>query len=250
MTKINCIIIDDDIMAVENLSAMLNKNPTINILATSCTFDDAKIKIEYHKPDLIFLDINLGDKTGFQLLDICTKTYQYVIFTTGYIEHTLESFNYDTIHYLLKPINITQLNEAVSKAMNFVFPELRNTGIPETLKAAKIVNGMMFVPENNIWHSINIDEIVYMEADTSYTNIYMFDKKQYCLSKRMKLLEATFSRHIQFVRVHKSFIVNLKYLIAIKKGVKSSLSLMRYDLQIPISTQRKKDIFDYILKKY
>lgn len=120
--KIQTLIIEDSKMDFELLKHILLKYPEINVVSTTTNKSDALIAIKEHKPDLIITDILLnGKNTTFEILDECNDFYKFVIFTTGHKDFVLKGYDYRVLHYLIKPIEETQLAKAIERVKNMLF---------------------------------------------------------------------------------------------------------------------------------
>ncbi len=191
------------------------------------------------------MDIKLGKDSGFTVLDQTKGFYKFVIFTTAYSEYSLSAFNYQTLHYLLKPIDIDMLDKAVDKVINF-FEATSNTVNPydEINKLNLILNNKngktIFVPEKNSWLAINTDQILYVKAEASYSYINTL-VKNIKVSKNLSAMEKMLEGQDHFFRVHRSYIINTLYIKSLKKGNDSSIELINGE-NIPIS-QNEKNVF-------
>ena len=170
--KIKAFIVEDISHSIKTLEILLQKYDEIELVGFATNAEEAIEKIKELKPDVLFMDIKLGKDSGFTVLDQTKGFYKFVIFTTAYSEYSLSAFNYQTLHYLLKPIDIDMLDKAVDKVINF-FEATSNTVNPydEINKLNLILNNKngktIFVPEKNSWLAINTDQILYVKAESS-----------------------------------------------------------------------------------
>jgi DNA-binding LytR/AlgR family response regulator len=191
MTKLGCLIIDDEPNAGQLLQDYIGKVPYLT-LKGNCF--DALEALEFlsHTPiDLIFLDIDMPGLSGIELVNILPKE-QRVIFTTAYSEYALESYEYNVIDYLLKPITFRRFMMAVAKAAS---------GMPPVLQAEEY----MFVKSDKQMVRINFRDIIYFEALKEYICIHTKNQK-IVTYKRMKELLDRLPGH--FTRIHNSYIIN------------------------------------------
>lgn len=242
--KIRSIIIDDIKSSVQTIVEFCKEIPEIDIIETANTVEEGILKVNELKPELLFLDIQLGNKSGFDLLDACAGNYQQVIFISAYENYALESYNYSTLHYLLKPISLEDLKLAVSKAQK------RNHQLNDIIKQLDEMRAILthnqtttklFLPTNNVWKSIDIANISYIEAKASYCMVIV-GNSELMVSKPLKYFEDMLAQHTDFFRVHKSYIVNLQKVKEVYRGLKPKV-ILDSGTEIPLSLQMKDRIF-------
>lgn len=244
--KIKAFIVEDISHSIKTLEILLQKYDEIELVGFATNAEEAIEKIKELKPDVLFMDIKLGKDSGFTVLDQTKGFYKFVIFTTAYSEYSLSAFNYQTLHYLLKPIDIDMLDKAVDKVINF-FEATSNTVNPydEINKLNLILNNKngktIFVPEKNSWLAINTDQILYVKAEASYSYINTL-VKNIKVSKNLSAMEKMLEGQDHFFRVHRSYIINTLYIKSLKKGNDSSIELINGE-NIPISQNEKNDFF-------
>lgn len=208
---LSCVIIDDEGKARRILETMLHEHcPEVQVVATAEDVPSGVKVIQKHKPDVVFLDIEMPGYTGFQLLEFFEQPDFEVIFTTAYSEYALQAFQVSAVDYLLKPIQIDQLRASVEKAIRLHgnsqvmerLTALRENMEESTLQkiALPVSDGLRFVP---------LKEILYLKADGSYTNIFLLDGSRILISKKIKEFENTLSPRNNFFRTHRSYIINL-----------------------------------------
>lgn len=235
--KYNYIIIDDDDFARETLEEMLSKIPQLNLLKSSSDSAMAIKHLAVLKPDLVFLDVNMPKKSGIEIqkeiLQLNLKTK--VIFTTAHKEYVLEAFKNQAFDYLVKPIRKSELHETLSRFLEGV----NNTGSNEvkTSTSSEIVI-------KNAFGSLILkhEDIIYVEADGSYTKIYLKNGDKEILSKNIGKIEALFNSS-PFFKVSRSHIINLKYLKKTDR-VNKKVSLLVNDktFQLKVSRERFYDL--------
>lgn len=230
------IIIDDEPLARSLLEELLEEEENIDVIA-SCNdgFEGLKA-IQEHQPDLIFLDIQMPKITGFELLELIEKP-PVVIFTTAYDEYALKAFEVNALDYLLKPFDKARLQKALEKAqkapvnkmpeMNMENQETKFMQLPE--QAQRIV-----VKEGNNIKIIPLPEILYIEAADDYAKIFTAEK-YYLKHQRMMHFEQQLPVQ-QFVRVHRSYIVNLRHIQKVELYEKEQYCVrLRNQAKIPVS---------------
>jgi len=208
---LSCVIIDDEGKARRILEAMLKEHcPEVQVIAAAEDVPSGVKIIQKHNPDLVFLDIEMPGYTGFQLLEFFDQPTFEVIFTTAYSEYALQAFQVSAVDYLLKPIQIEQLKQAVDKAIRMHgnsqvierLTALRENVEENTLQkiALPVSEGLRFVP---------LKEVLYLKADGSYTHIFLIDGTRILISKKIKEFENTLAPRNNFFRTHRSYIINL-----------------------------------------
>src|SRR5690606_38435412 len=211
---IKAVLVDDEISNLENLRTLLeNYCPQVNIVATAQRVSDALLVIETCLPDLVFLDIQMGEQTGFDVLkSLPTRKFE-VIFVTAYDQYGIQAVKFAALDYLLKPIDIEELMNAVNKAedkltrqkqtsqLDFLLQQLKK---PET-SISKIALQM----QSEIRY-ITLSGIIRCEADYTYTHFYISNDEKILVSKSLKEY-ADLLRPNGFLRTHQSHLVIPKY---------------------------------------
>ncbi len=204
---IKCCIVDDEPVAIEILSDYVNKTPFLEIAGS---FRDALKALEFiqnKKVDLLFLDINMPDLSGIQLLGSLTDP-PLVIFTTAYSRYAVESYEYKAVDYLLKPIQFNRFLKAANKA--FELYNLKNENTVETGKEPVEFSGkdgMVFIKSGTEYHKTDIRDILYIEGTGNYITIVTKTKKILSLMTLQKVEQNLPQK--SFIRIHRSFIVNI-----------------------------------------
>lgn len=227
MTKIRTILVDDEESArdvLENL--LLRFCPEIELIAKCKNVLEAVEQIKIHQPDLVFLDIEMPNYAGYEIVKFFEEVNFSMIFVTAYDNYAIRAFEVAAVDYLLKPIEIQRLKDAVSrfqKTFTFEkhqFQQKENLALlKSTLETNKVKK--ISVIEKGEQHILSVDNISAIEAQESYSIIYT-DSKKYMVSKNLKHFETIFKDLPEFFRVHKSWIINLKEL---KSYSKSELSI-------------------------
>ncbi|MEZ4948375.1 MAG: LytTR family DNA-binding domain-containing protein [Saprospiraceae bacterium] len=211
------ILIDDEFNCLEMLEWSLKQAcPQIQILE-KCSSGTAGINaIRSHKPDLIFLDIEMRDMTGFEMLQQLNGRPQVeVIFTTAYDQFAIEAFKVSAADYLLKPIDEADLAKAVQKVEKRKESQIASGQIEFLLNLiqnkSEGQNGTIAIPSSDGLEFIKIEDIIYCQADRNYTSLYFPNAKPMMVSKTLKDIEAMLPEN-QFFRVHHSTTVNLNHI--------------------------------------
>lgn len=204
MSKYSCIIIEDEPLALERTKGFVLKIPFLNLLGT---FDNAVkglMFLKTHEVDLLFLDINMDELSGIELLESSNISAQ-VIFTTAYQEYALKGYELNVTDYLLKPFTFNRFLQAVNKAQD----NLSKTAPDPSLE-------WIFVKTENRLEKISLNDIVYIEGMRDYRRIHTVDKKIMTL-QNFKELEKTIPSNI-ICRVHKSYMVALNKIKTVERS--------------------------------
>lgn len=203
---LNCLLIDDEPLALDLIEGFCNKISYINIFAKCNRATDAIEIIQKESIDLIFLDIQMPDINGMQLLKNI-KNKPLVIFTTAYEQYALESYNLDVIDYLLKPISFDRFLKAANKALDYY--TLKNNSNYLTSTNIDKTNDHFFVKAEYQNVKIKYDDILYIEGLKDYVKIFLSSKNKPVLTLlSLKYLEEKLSAS-NFIRVHRSYIISL-----------------------------------------
>jgi two-component system, LytTR family, response regulator len=240
---IRSIIVDDELKSRESLKILLEDFcEDIEVLALCQNVDEGLRAIETHKPDVVFLDIQMQRETGFDLLTRAKAISFEVIFTTAYAEYAIKAFKFSAIDYLLKPIDIEELKKALGKVEKKLTGSIsdRLDQLIQNLKPNNFQNYKLALPTSDGLVFIKAENILYCEASGNYTEIYAADGKKYLVSRTLKEYEDMLTDY-NFCRIHNSYLINLD---CIKKYVRGEggYVVMNNDVSLDVS-KRKKDAF-------
>lgn len=241
------IIIDDERNAITALEiAIKDYCPEIEIIGTAQSAIDGIKEIQLKQPELVFTDIEMPNMTGLELIESFSDRNFEVIFVTAYNQYAIKAFKVNAIDYLLKPINIIELINSVKKIKAREGKKNISNSQVEKLKIA--LSGKLSIPISTGSEYLNIHEIIRIEADGSYVNIYSSDSKVRCVTKNLKSFEESLEDE-SFFRCHKSHLINLKH-IAKYSPVKDGGYIEMTDKSIiPVSRDLKNELFQ-LIKKY
>jgi two-component system LytT family response regulator len=209
------IIIDDERLARNELNNLLKNYPEIEIVDQAVNADDASEKIKRLNPDLIFLDIQMPGKTGFELLEELDKVPK-VIFTTAYDEFATRAFDVNALDYLLKPIQEERLKDSITKVLAVEASVLSTRAQEGTLEAKKSlgVNDQVFVKDGERCWFISLKEIRLFESDGNYIKVY-FDNFKPMIHKSLNALDEKLDER-SFFRASRKYIINLSWIETIE----------------------------------
>lgn len=244
---IKVIIIDDEKHAIITLEHLLGKFKDVEVLASIQESSAAKEIIEQNNPDLLLLDIEMPVLNGFELLEQFEELNFKVIFTTAYDQYAIKALKINALDYLLKPIDSTELRTALDKYLTdqiFTSTEqiaqlnkFKNTQMAETL-ALSTQRGLVF---------IKIKDVMYFEADGSYTHVMMNSGESHLVSKSLSNFEEVLLDNEVFFRSHKSNLVNLNYIKKYIRGEGGEL-IMQNDKSIILSRTKKQEFLNLFRK--
>lgn len=214
--KITCIAIDDEPLALKILENYCSNNPFLKLAGTYTNPMEALPVLMEENIDLLFLDIRMPDITGFQFLKTLERK-PMVILTTAYSQYGPESYEFEVIDYLLKPISIDRFVKAVNKAV-LMKEEAKGQPGAEEADFLEIKNDYIFVNSEYKLIKININDIVIIEGLKDYIKIHLLGADKPVLTiMRVKTFEENLPSK-SFMRVHRSFIINVHQIDYIKKN--------------------------------
>lgn len=237
------VIVEDEIHNREVLRNLLTEFcEDVRVVGAAGSVADAVAVIRKTSPDVIFLDIELQVGTGFDVLSQITDLDPDVIFTTAFEHYAIRAIRFSSLDYLLKPIDVDELQAAVAKARTRMHESAHKQQLEVLLLNlnSKSMKKICLATADRI-EFVRIEEIVMCEASGSYTNVYLKDKRKIMVSKHLKEYEMLLGEE-NFMRVHNSFLINLN---EVKQFVKSEggYILMNDNQQVSISPKRRDEFF-------
>jgi two-component system, LytTR family, response regulator len=239
---LKCIIVDDEHKSRESLNALIDRFcEGINVAETCQNATEAIEAINRHKPDVVFLDVQLQKETGFDIIEKLDRVDFEIIFTTAYSEYAIKAFKFSAIDYLLKPIDISELRKAIEKVQKKMVGNFsaRMEQLTQSLKRNSTKNLKLALPASDGLVFVKVDTIIYCEASGNYTNIYIEDGKRYVVSRTLKEYEELLEDQ-DFFRIHNSYLINLN---CIKKYIRGEGGqvVMSNDKALDVAKLKKKD---------
>jgi two-component system, LytTR family, response regulator len=238
MANIKAIIIDDEERARNTLQMLLKEYcPQVDIISSCSSVPEGVLSINQKRPQLVFLDIEMPEYNGFELLSFFREIDFQIIFVTAYNEYALKAFEVSAVDYLLKPVDIDKLKVAVDKAGARIGSTIQHNVdvLKDTFKTGQFNKIALPVSEGLLF--VEVPEIIYLEAEGAYTNVWLKNGSKILVSKKLKFFEEILDARPNFFRSHRSFIVNINYL---KKYSKNDSSLLLDNGQtVYISRERK-----------
>lgn len=208
------LVIDDERLARKELITLLNQLETVEVIGEAVNVDDAKEKIEELNPDVIFLDIQMPEKTGFELLEELDNV-PHVIFTTAYDEYALKAFQVNALDYLLKPIEPKRLEEAITKLNLKITAEQKSEEISSNANTGKLtLEDQVFVKDGDRCWFVRLSNVRLFESDGNYIKVY-FDNFKPMIHKSLNALDERLDEK-SFFRASRKHIINLGWVEGIE----------------------------------
>lgn len=245
---IRAAIIDDEMHCIKTLRYQLEQGfKNIEIVFTTTESTEAKDLADKYKPDIVFLDIEMHGMSGLQFLTQFDVIPFKVIFTTAYDQYAIKAIRLNALDYLLKPINKTELQEAIEK---YVRERDKTTKEQVTqlhlFSEKKITNTIALSAAQGLFF-VKLNEIMYLEAKDCYTYVMMNDGKNYLVSKTLLVFDEILTDDHFFFRAHKSFIINLSYIKQYVRGDGGEI-IMQDEKRISLSRNNKEDFLKLFIK--
>ncbi|MCF0180402.1 MAG: response regulator transcription factor [Bacteroidales bacterium] len=231
---IRCIAIDDEPLALAQVSRYIGMIPDLELVGACLTISQAQELMLKEMPDLLFLDIEMPGCNGVDFAKRVTKEESglSIIFTTAYPQYAVDGFRVDAVDYLLKPLSFEEMQIAVEKVKRRL--SYNNT-------ASEGEQDYVFVKNGSTMHKIHLDEIVYIKGLSEYVQICIKgETKLLTTLESLKHFENTLS-HEKFLRIHKSYIINLNYIETV-----SPLSVIINGIHLPIGKKYRQNFKQYL----
>ncbi len=243
------IIVEDEPHSQKTLANFIRKYcHQVELLTIAASVSEAIEKINQQKPDLVFMDIDLPDGTGFEVLNQLDEPWPRVIFVTAYNQYAVKAFQISAIDYLLKPIDPELLIKAIEKVEqsdeDAKEQQSKKVAVFNENRLAGKLNKMALPTQNGV-QLVHIDEIVRMEADGNYTTVFLKDKSKYMVSRKIKEFENLLET-MHFFRIHQSHIVNLLLIDRYVKGEGGTV-ILEDGTQLEVARRRKEAFLKRIM---
>lgn len=250
MNALKALLIDDELKSRSNLRRLLSEYcPNVQVIAEAGSAIEALKLIRELKPDLLFLDIEMGEVSGFDLLKLVNGEHHFeVIFVTAFDKYGIQAVKACAIDYLLKPINVIELSQAVEKASIQINPKKENERLRELIANIDRVEDeqRIAIPLSDKIEFLAINKIIRLEAEGNYTYIHLDNKNRYLICKTLKEYQELLENH-NFIRSHQSHLVNFRKISSYVKSEGGYIT-MEDGSQVPISRQKKEEVLLRIMK--
>ncbi|MBC7889055.1 MAG: response regulator transcription factor [Ferruginibacter sp.] len=242
---IKALLVDDKQPSIELLKYLLLQNcPEINEITTANSVREALQLLKNFQPDIVFLDIQMPQQSGFDLLNaVDTWTFE-VIFTTAYNEFAIQAIRFSALDYLLKPVDAGELVKAVEryKAKRLYAPaggELYKNFIQNISSQ----NRKLALPGTSTIKYVGLDEIIRLQADRNYTKLFFTNGKSFIAAKTLKEYEEVLSSSGSFIRVHRMHLVNYNF---IKEYDREGLLHLKDGSSLEVSRRKKESLVRFL----
>jgi two-component system LytT family response regulator len=246
---ITAIIIEDEKKSAETLRGLLNRYcPNVDIVDEAHGYREGIEKIRIHQPEVVFLDIQMPDGSGFKVIEELKDMDFDVIFTTAFDQFAIKAIKYSALDYLLKPIDPEELTEAVKKVDKKRSEQRKGKNIEAFLENIKTPGEdphKIVLSTSEKIHVIDINDIIRCESDNYYTHFFFTNGSKILVSKTLKENEQLLSDH-NFIRPHKSHLINVRY---IKSFIRQDggYIVMSDGSKVPVSRRKKERIMEILL---
>lgn len=247
MATIKAIIVDDEKnsrIVLHNLLSNFCK--TVEIAGEASSAEEAYPLILEKKPELVFLDIQMPTGTGFSLLQKFEQVPFEVVFITSYDEYAINAIKFNALDYLLKPVEITELQAAVKKAEDRIGNTLRtDTGMQNLIENLdkELLDQRISFHKNDQVHYVSIRDISHLRSDGNYTNVVTAHQGVYNSSKTLKEYDDYLSVFPGFIRVHRNCLINVRYLKSYSKGEPCVITMDNGDT-VEVSRRKKQEVLE------
>lgn len=248
MKKLTAILVDDMPTALEMLQNDLTQfHPEIEIIDTAKSVVEASKVLRKQQPDILFLDIMLGDGTGFDVLEIHPNLSSKIIFVTASDEYAIKAFKFAAIDYVLKPYSNEDLANAINKAKNQIKPDKEQlTVLQQSISKPNQRPNKISLNTSDKIMVVNLDDIVRCQSDNNYTEFFMNDGQKILVGKTLKHF-ADMLKEYDFLRVHQSHLINIQF---IKEFIKSDggYLVLKNKTTVPVSVRKKNEVISVLEK--
>jgi two-component system LytT family response regulator len=246
MKKVSAILVDDMPLALEMLTHdIVTHHKEIDIIGTAKSVVEAAKLLRNMTPDILFLDIMLGDGTGFDLLEIFPDLKSKIVFVTASDAYAIKAFKFAAIDYILKPYSNDDLTNAIEKAQHQIEPDQEQMHVlQEAVSSPNNLPNKISLHTSDKIIVVNIEDIIRCKSDNNYTTFHCKDSTTLLVSKTLKYY-ADMLKEVGFLRVHQSHLINIKY---IKEFIKSDggYLLLSDASTVPVSVRKRAEVLQVL----
>jgi two-component system LytT family response regulator len=243
---IKALIVEDELLSLEHLKMLLQRSfPEITIIGAAHDIATAKELLVSTRPEIVFLDIELPEHSGFSLLEQTEPPNFEVIFTTAFSSYAVKAFDYFAMGYLVKPIDLTQLKRVVCTALERIEQREVNVRIEMMLHMVRTQNDLhkaIPLPTSNGFEIVHSDRIIYCQSDGNYTLFHINDKRNILVCKQLGIYEKLLPKHA-FMRIHSQYIINTAFVTKYCKG-SGGLVTLNDEVELPVSANKKHEFME------
>ena len=241
---ISTVIIDDEVAFINTLQIMLKPFDAFKVIGEARSVKEGVALIELLSPDLIFLDVEMEDGTGFDVLKALKNLEDVkVIFVTAFDHYAVQAFRYSAIDYLLKPVVREDLHVSLEKSKHAILQDqldLRYKILLDNIQQKQEEKKRIVLKEMSAHHIIKIDDILMCHAEGSYTRFYFENGETLIASKHLKEYESLLPSN-KFFRVHRSYLINLDKVIKYERS-EGGIIMLKGGQQIPVSVRKRENL--------
>ncbi len=239
---IRVVIIDDEPAIRKDIQVLMQQHPDFIVVGACGSVQEARVLLPATQPDLVLLDISLGDGTGFDVLqDVAPLPYK-VIFITAHQDFAIKAIKYGALDYLLKPLDESELQLALEKVLRTAPPEQEQLALVQQQFRQGGLQNRIVLRSQQYLQVVAFEEIVYCQSDAGYTTFFLTDGRKIVVSKSIKEYEELLPP-AWFMRPHQSYLVNHHF---IDRYHKDGYLVLRNGAEIPVSTRRKDFVIEYL----
>jgi len=246
--KLRTVLIDDERAALYSLQKKLEKHcPNIEVVQACNTAKEGLKAINKHKPDFIFLDIEMPWMNGFELLDCLGDEIDFdVVFVTAYDQYAVRAFKVQALDYLLKPFDLEDLTKCIEKVRKSN-RKFKREMLKDLYPGMDISNAnkRILLHTKHTVEIVFVKDIVSLEADSNYTEVKLKNDKKIIVSKNLNELEKLLDPDT-FIRVHRSFTINVDCIIQISSETGALFAVLSDESKVPISRRKKEHLFELL----
>lgn len=248
--NITAIIIEDELASQEYITDLLEaKFPEIKVISIEDTVPSAISAIDNYSPDIVFLDVEIKAGTGFDVLAGVKNSACHVIFTTAYNKFAIDAFQYNTVDYLLKPLESEKVIAAIQRCMQKITLRQPGKELVQLLQYLKQPTWQQRLPVGTMYgmEFIDIEEILFVEAEGNYSKLKLRSGRSLMMTKKIKDVTEQLQESL-FVRIHNSYLVNTRYIKKYHKG-RGGHIILDDGSSLPVSPARKEDFLKIFNQK-
>ena len=243
MQVLKALLVDDELNSLQNLQFKIQEFcPEVKVVAQTQNPEDAIGLIQQHKPDVVFLDIEMPRMSGFKMLEQIPEIDFEIIFITAYNHYAINAIRISAFDYLVKPVAIKDLQQTIERLGNFAVKKSRERAdvLKRNLANPKSQEDHIAIPTNDGLEFIQIKQIMRIESSSNYSKLILLDGHQLLVTRQLKDFEELLGDY-RFYRIHHSHLINLNYIIKYVRGDGGQVTMRNGDM-IDVS-RRKKEIF-------
>jgi len=226
MTKIKAILIDDEEAARNILGSLIGlSNQNIEIVGQAKDLISGIELIKEHKPDVVFLDVEMPNYAGYEIVNLMDKIDFHIIFVTAYNQYAINAFEINAIDYIMKPIKRDRLNEAIKKVSTKINKDVAFKDYQKLINNFDSNQKTVAFSEAGMKHILKLDEIIAINAFGAYSKVILKNNKSLMISKNIGTINKKIEEYDCFIRTHKSWIINKEHIVSYQSG-KQTITLL------------------------